>query len=55
MFPYIYMPAGCWFLAMLGFVVFTLFACFLLRRIFRGGGFCCAGQRKADWMNRHAR
>jgi hypothetical protein len=36
---------------MLGFVVLMLLACFLLRRIFHAGGFCCAGEagkRNAD-------
>ncbi len=28
---------------MIGCFVFMILACFLLRRVFQGGGFCCAG------------
>jgi uncharacterized membrane protein len=37
------MQGGWWFLPIIGFVVFMMIACFLFRRVFHGGGFCCAG------------
>lgn len=43
MVPFHYMHGGWWFLPMIGFVVFMILACFLFRRVFHGGAFCCAG------------
>ncbi len=43
MFPFPCAFGGWWFLVMLGFFVFMMLACFLFRRVFHGGGFCCAG------------
>lgn len=45
MFPshYMDMSWGWWFLPMIGFFIFMMLACFLFRRVFHGGAFCCAG------------
>ena len=45
MFPshYMDMSGGWWFLPMIGFLIIMMLACFLFRRVFHGGAFCCAG------------
>ncbi len=43
MFPCSFWPAVWWFLPIIGIFVFMMLACFLFRRVFRGGAFCCAG------------
>lgn len=43
-FHYMDVSGGWWFLPMVGFFLFMMLACFLFRRVFRGGGFCCAGR-----------
>ncbi len=50
MFPFCWLPGVFWFLPFLGILVFLMLACFLVRRIFRGGMSCCgrkAGRRNA--------
>ncbi len=43
MYPVTCAFGGWWFLVMLGFSVFMMLACFLFRRVFHGGAFCCGG------------
>jgi uncharacterized membrane protein len=43
MFPFFYGFGVWWFLPFVGIFVFMMLACFLFRRVFRGGMFCCAG------------
>jgi len=38
------MSGGWWFLPMIGFIIFMMLVCFLFRRVFHGGAFCCAGE-----------
>ena len=44
LFHHMDMSGGWWFLPMIGFFIFMMLACFLFRRVFTGGGFCCAGE-----------
>ena len=44
MFPFACALGGWWILCMIGFLVLMMFACFLFRRVFLGGAFCCAGR-----------
>ncbi|MGE5752407.1 MAG: SHOCT domain-containing protein [Deltaproteobacteria bacterium] len=43
MFPFYFGPGCWWFLPFMGIIVFMVLACFLFRRVFHGGAFCCAG------------
>jgi putative membrane protein len=43
-FHYMDMSGGWWFLPTIGFFIFMMLACFLIRRVFHGGAFCCAGR-----------
>ncbi len=43
MVPFTCASGGLWLLVMLGFFVFMMVACFLFRRVFHGGAFCCGG------------
>lgn len=43
MFPFTCALGGWWIVLMLGVFVFMMLACFLFRRVFHGGAFCCGG------------
>jgi len=57
MFPFYCGPGGWWFLPLIGIVVFMMLVCFLFRRVFRRGAFCCRPRRIDDMgeLDRKAR
>jgi hypothetical protein len=44
-----------WFLPLIGVIIFMMLACFLFRRIFRSGAFCCPGGAGAQRERSRAR